>query len=1047
MKLSVLFQWRSLKTRVTAFTLAIFLISIWLLAFYTSGMLRQDIERMLGEQQFSTASFIAAVVDQELIERLRALEKISALVGPAVSGNPDALQGALENYPLLQNLFNAGVVAYQRNGTAIAEVSLSSGRLGTSYIEGDAAANAIKKGKSTIGHPVMDRILQAPVVNMAVPLRDSQGQVIGALAGIINLGQPNFLDKIAEGRFGKTGYYLLSATQHRLVIASSDKRQIMQPLPAPGTSALFDRYDQGYEGYGMTTLRDVEILTAAKRIPVADWFIGVGLPAAEAMAPIHVMQRRMLLATVLLTLLAGSLTWWIVRRQLSPLLAAATTLTDTSQANRQLQPLAVTSQDEIGELINGFNCQLEAVGQREALLKQILDTSSVAIFLVDTEGCITQANQRMAEMFGCTVGDLEGKEYVALVHPAEREISRQKMRALLASTVSCVEVERLYSRADDTMFWGQLTGRRFYDVSGVERGLVGVIADITKRKQAEEKLRITAVAFESQQAMLVTDADGVIVQVNRAFTESTGYTPDEAIGYTPRLLHSGCHNRDFYREMRETIRRTGGWQGEIWDRRKNGEVYPTWLTISTVMGADGAISHYIGMQHDITERKKAEQKIETLAFFDQLTGLPNRTLLLDRLTQAITISAGSDTCGALLFIDLDHFKKLNDTLGHDKGDLLLQQVAQRLVASVREVDTVARLGGDEFVVVLGSLNGHPEEAATQTKSAGEKILAALSTPYQLNGTEYRSSASIGATLFYSHPASTDDLLKQADLAMTKSKETGRNGLRFFDPAMQTVVIERAALETGLRRAIQDDQLILHYQAQVVEGGRVTGAEALVRWQHPERGMVSPAEFIPLAEETGLILPLGNWVLTTACIQLARWAILPEMTHLTLAVNVSVQEFAQPDFVDKVMATINQTGANPGRLKLELTESMLANNVEDIIQKMFALKARGVGFSLDDFGTGYSSLTYLKRLPLDQLKIDQSFVRDVLTDPNDTAIVRTIIALAHSLGLGVIAEGVETGPQMQFLASSGCHAFQGYYFGRPLPAAAFEAFARGQGSVV
>ena len=565
-------------------------------------------------------------------------------------------------------------------------------------------------------------------------------------------------------------------------------------------------------------------------------------------------------------------------------------------------------------------------------------------------------------------------------------------------------------------------------------------AMIEAQQRNDAQLRIAATAFESQEGMVVTDADGVILRINRAFTETTGYTSEEAVGRTPRLLQSGRHNADFYRAMWETIKRTGGWQGEIWDRRKNGEEYPKWLTISAVKDNCGNVTHYVGTHFDITERKKAEERIAELAFFDSLTHLPNRTLLVDRLQQATTASNRNGTFGAVLFIDLDHFKTLNDTLGHDKGDLLLQQVAQRLVASVREGDTVARLGGDEFVVVLGGLNGSIEDAATQTETVGEKILAALNNTYRLAETEYRNTASIGATVFRGHEMPIGDLLKQADLAMYKSKETGRNNFHFFDQAMETVVVERASLEAGLRKAVEGRQFLLYYEAQVVGDGRITGAEALVRWQHPERGIVAPAEFIPQAEATGLILPLGQWVLETACALQARWANQPEMAHLTMAVNVSAQEFRARDFVDKVLAAISQTGANPNRIRLELTESLLVENMEDIIEKMFALKAKGVSFSLDDFGTGFSSLSYLKRLPLDQLKIDQSFVRDVLTDPNDAAIARTIVALAQSLGLGVIAEGVETEAQRDFLADSGCHAYQGYFFSRPLPVDAFEQFA-------
>ena len=566
-------------------------------------------------------------------------------------------------------------------------------------------------------------------------------------------------------------------------------------------------------------------------------------------------------------------------------------------------------------------------------------------------------------------------------------------------------------------------------------------ANEVERKHAEVELRIASVAFESQESLMITNANNIILRVNRAFCESSGYTAEEVIGKKPRILNSGRHNADFYHAMWKTIHDTGTWQGEIWNRRKNGEIYPKILTISTVKNSKGIVTHFVGSHIDITERKMAEEKITELAFFDSLTHLPNRTLLLDRLKHAMTASNRNRSFGAVLFIDLDQFKMLNDTLGHDKGDLLLQQVAQRITACIRENDTVARMGGDEFVVVLEGLIGTVEEAATQTKIEGRKILRALSQPYQLGEIHHHCTASIGATLFRGQETSIDDLLKQADLAMYKSKAMGRNGLHFFDPVMQTIVIERAAMEVDMRIAILDNQFVLHYQAQIVSDGRVTGAEALVHWRHPQRGMLSPTEFIPLSEESRLILPLGQWVLETACAKLALWAIRPEMSHLTLAVNVSAQQFRETNFVDKTMAVISQTGANPNRLKLELTESLLVENVEDIIEKMLALKAHGVGFSLDDFGTGYSSLTYLKRLPLDQLKIDKSFVRDVLSNPNDAAVARTIVALAQSLGLEVIAEGVETEQQRDFLTSIGCHAYQGYFFSRPLPIEDFEAFAQ------
>jgi diguanylate cyclase (GGDEF)-like protein/PAS domain S-box-containing protein len=577
--------------------------------------------------------------------------------------------------------------------------------------------------------------------------------------------------------------------------------------------------------------------------------------------------------------------------------------------------------------------------------------------------------------------------------------------------------------------------------SGGEALLFSIVHDITDRRHAEAQLRIAAAAFETQDSMVVTDAAGVVLRVNRAFTASTGYTEQDIVGQTPSMLQSGRHTPAFYRGMWRSIRRSGGWKGEIWDRRKNGEVYPKWLTIAAVWGEDGQVTHYIGTHQDISERKQAEEKIRELAYFDPLTGLPNRTLLLDRLQQAMAAGARSGSRGALLFIDLDNFKTLNDNHGHDAGDRLLKLVAQRLTDCVREGDTVARLGGDEFVVLLKILGEDEVEAATATEAVAKKILACLNLPCVFEAMAHHSTASIGATVFSGNQASIEDLMRQSDLAMYKAKDAGRNTFRFFDAVMERTVRARAQLEADLRLAVTAKQFLLHYQAQVTHDGRVTGAEALLRWQHPERGLVGPAEFIPMAEETGLILPLGQWVLETACTQLALWAKDPTMAHLTVAVNVSARQFQQAGFVPQVLAVLSETGARPQCLKLELTESLLVENMEQVIQKMGALQAHGVGFSLDDFGTGYSSLSYLRRLPLDQLKIDQSFVRDVLTDVNDAVIARTIVTLAQSLGLSVIAEGVETVEQRNFLAQAGCHAYQGYLFSRPLAVEGFEAFAQ------
>jgi diguanylate cyclase (GGDEF)-like protein/hemerythrin-like metal-binding protein/PAS domain S-box-containing protein len=573
--------------------------------------------------------------------------------------------------------------------------------------------------------------------------------------------------------------------------------------------------------------------------------------------------------------------------------------------------------------------------------------------------------------------------------------------------------------------------------------------ELAKSKQAEQDLRVAATAFEAQEGITITDADGLILQVNKAFTAITGYSAEEVIGRSPRLLSSGRQDAAFYQAMWDSIRRTGSWQGEIWNRRKNGEAYPAWLSITAVLGDDGVPTHYVGTSTDTGPRKLAEDKITHLAYYDQLTQLPNRRLMLDRLDQAATGCARHGRHGALILIDLDNFKALNDTMGHAVGDSLLIQAADRLGTCVRDGDTVARLGGDEFVVIIGDLEGG-DLAAIKSEHVAEKIQEKLSRPFVLDiiadGEKtgeftHNCTSSIGIALFRDQSVSTDELMKRADTAMYQAKGAGRNTLRFFDPEMQAAVEARAAMETDLRKALAEEQFVLHYQPQVDSAGRVIGAEALVRWNHPQRGLIEPAEFIPLAEETGLILPLGRWVMEHACRQLTAWAKCRETAHLTLAVNVSARQFGLPSFVDDVLALVELNGILADRLKLELTESLMLENADEVIGKMSALKARRVGFSMDDFGTGYSSLSYLKQLPLDQLKIDQSFVRDILTHPNDAAIAKTIVALANSLGLSVIAEGVETEGQRDFLVSNGCPTCQGYFFCRPVPLEEFEKFAK------
>lgn len=676
----------------------------------------------------------------------------------------------------------------------------------------------------------------------------------------------------------------------------------------------------------------------------------------------------------------------------------------------------------------------------QAQLRALVRTIPDLIWLKDVEGVYLSCNPNFERFYGAKEAEILGKTDYDFTDKAQADFFRANDRKAMHANHGCINEEWL-TFADDGyhgLFETIKIAVHADDDDGSIIGVLGLAHDITERKNTENSLRIAATAFDSQEGMTVTDANGLILRVNKAFTKITGYTQEDVVGQNPRLFKSGRHDIDFYKNLWKSIKSKGLWEGEIWNSRKSGEIYPAHLTITSVKDEAGIISNYVATLSDITASKAASEKINNLAFYDPLTQLANRRLLLDRLVQTLTASARFSRRGALLFLDLDHFKTLNDTLGHDVGDLLLQQVATRITTCVREGDTVARLGGDEFVVLLENLSEQEIEAATQTKLVAEKILLTLNQPYQLDTYTHHSTPSIGVTLFSGHEFRADDLMKQADIAMYQSKTEGRNTIRFFDPKMQEAITTRASLENELRKAIEQNQFQLHYQVQVDRAGKAIGAEALIRWLHPERGMISPLDFIPLAEDTGLIFLIGQWVLEAACAQLQSWQKSSTTKDLMLSVNVSVKQFHQAGFVEQVKATLQRYEIIPARLKLELSERILVDNVDDVIIKMDALSKIGVRFSLDDFGTGYSSLHHLKKFPLNQLKIDRSFMRDILTDDSDRAFAKTIIAMAHSLGIKVIAEGVETAEQQQFLLDNGCLIYQGCLFGKPVPIDEFEA---------
>jgi diguanylate cyclase (GGDEF)-like protein/PAS domain S-box-containing protein len=679
--------------------------------------------------------------------------------------------------------------------------------------------------------------------------------------------------------------------------------------------------------------------------------------------------------------------------------------------------------------------------------RSFLEQAMVGIVHATPEGHILRCNAEFAEIIGYPREEVRGLMIQEITPDEDGAQCLSSFQKLWTGASDALSLEIRLIRKDRSLTWAKLTVSLLRDREGWPSHLLAHVEAIQDRRSedcteaapaegaAPAKVDRFRSLFEtSPDGVLIARAeDGKIVEANPAMLDTLQFSREEAIGHTSLELDIWADENDSLR-VAEALHERGGCRDlEVRLRRKSGEVF--WGQLSASYADFDGESCVISYIRDVSEAKADEEKIRNLAFYDTLTGLPNRRLLWERLRQALISSIRSGSKHALLFVDLDGFKSLNDTLGHHIGDLMLQETARRIAGCVREVDTVARLGGDEFVVILEDLSQIAEIAAAQARTVGGKILAAIDQPFLLEGRECHTTSSMGITVFGNQNESTNEVLQQADIAMYQAKAAGRNAMFFFAPALQASVNARVALEKDLRQAIRDNQFSLYYQPQL-DRGLLTGAEALIRWNHPTRGIVTPQDFVPLAEETGLIFPMGSWVLETACTQIAAWAGRKEGAHLSVAVNVSAREFRQPKFVDHVLAALEKTGANPNNLKIELSESMFGENVEDVIARMTKLKAYGVRFSLEDFGTGYSSMTYLKRLPLDQIKIDRTFVNDILKDPISGAVAQAIISFGKAMGLSVIAEGVETEAQRAFLATLGCHSFQGYLFSHPLPLGEF-----------
>jgi diguanylate cyclase (GGDEF)-like protein/PAS domain S-box-containing protein len=666
--------------------------------------------------------------------------------------------------------------------------------------------------------------------------------------------------------------------------------------------------------------------------------------------------------------------------------------------------------------------------QAKEKYRNILQHANEAIITFNEKLEVETFNPASLYLFGYSEQELLGISLEKLV-PGFHQIRLDQKR-----TITQQNEQLIFGCQKNGLFFPvEITiGEPFYNE---QKTWMTIIRDITERKKTEQGLRLMSRIFEdSHDAIMVTDTNASIIDINASFTSITGFSKEDVIGKNPRLMKSDVHPPSFYTAMWAKLKESGKWSGEIWDKRKNGEVYPKWLSISAVKNDAGQVSHFVGIFADITSRKEAENRLKQLAHYDPLTGLPNRTLFMEKLNWAIDWANREQRQVVLFFLDLDRFKIVNDTMGHQVGDQLLIEVANRLRGCVRKVDIVSRLAGDEFTIVLTNI-----EHISDVADIAQKVLDAFNKPVRLNDHDFFITTSIGITTYPDDGNDTDKLLKNADTAMYHAKSMGKNIYQFYSDFMNQKVHDELELELNLRKALDDNEFVLFYQPQIeINSGKIVGAEVLIRWKHPKLGFISPAKFIPYAERNDLILPIGYWVLRTACRQYVEWQ-RQGVQPFKISVNYSGVQLKQRGQIDLMANILKETGMNPENLKLELTESVVMEDAENTIKTLHEFKNMGISFSIDDFGTGYSSLSYLKRFPIDTLKIDKSFVEDIATDSDDDAIASTIIAMAHNLRLSVVAEGVETKEQLDILQAKGCDQVQDYYFCHPIAQGEFESF--------
>ncbi|SEQ14242.1 PAS domain S-box-containing protein/diguanylate cyclase (GGDEF) domain-containing protein [Amphritea atlantica] len=1034
----------SLHNRVLILTLVGFLLSAGGTALLIFNYLQQGSIRLLVEQQQTMVDMVVRQMDSALQKRVTYLEEFTDLLHSRYRLHPnERMQEALKRDTQLHALFNGGVVVLNREGISLVDYPTIPNRTGIDYSDRKHLEKARRLKSTVITMPLMGKGLKSPLFAINTPILSDSGRVLGYIFGVNLLAQDNLLKEISRISFTDGGRVMVIDPNLGIYVTDTLKGVPLESYKKEKHCDCIERIQAG-ETSGITTdSRGNQIIYASAMLDKMGWVVIRTYPLSKAMSSINILTETIIVVILLISFMMAGLIAYLLRKLLTPLRNATRDIRKMAEGQLPEQTLTVQSNDEVGQLIRAFN-QLhrnhnryeQALRDSEERYRLTMEATQTGLWSWNLTNDSIQWDSQCYKMLGYQDQEfhLNRQLFRKLMHPEDQVRFYINFLPQVLDNLTAEIQFRLLTK-DNRWLWIKCRGKPIrFGKNSHPICIAGTHMNFEQQRQTEQ-LRLAAAAFESNDAIMIVDADSKIVKVNNAFTQITGYQAEEAIGHSPALLRSGVHKSPFYEDMLGTLSESGKWQGEIWNRHKNGSIYIAWLNINTLFNDDNTVYQRIATFSDITEKKRTEELIWTQANFDPLTNLPNRRMFMDRLTQEIRLAARSKSSLALLFLDLDRFKEINDTLGHNVGDQLLIEVADRFKSLVRSSDTISRLGGDEFTIILPQI-----ESSSQVEQVGEKILSVLKQPFMLENQQRYISASIGATLYPQDADNAEQLIKNADQAMYAAKAAGRSKLHFFTAGMQTLSQKRSRLINALREAIRQHQFQLYYQPVIdLESMTVVKAEALIRWNHPDEGLMFPHQFIQAAEQGGIIQELGDWIFREALQQVKQWRkqLNPQ---IQICINASPSHFedsAQSPAHDRWIAIARESGLNNAELSIEITESLLMESSADTQQKLVQLRDANIQIGLDDFGTSFSSLAHLRRMDIDYLKIDRTFVRNLHGDSDDLVLCNAIIVMAHTLGIKVIAEGIETAEQHTLMQQANCDYGQGFFYASAMTARQFE----------